>query len=124
MALTAYVASEARRLFTATNQQLNGKSHTSHCMGFAGSKAYWLASATFRRGATQAGCTIQLSNDSNKGLIGTPGNHNMNPNSQGSCMTEQIILCSRSKGIQYNYPITCSLLCSIGSHLEASKAGQ
>ena len=35
---------------------------------------------------------IDQSNDSNKGLMWTPGHHNMNPKSQGSCMTEQIIL--------------------------------
>ena len=83
---------------------------TTHYMGIAGSNAYWLACATFRRGAYQAGCTIQLSNDSNKGLMGTPGHHNMNPNSQGSCMTEQIILCSRSKGITLRASIILSYM--------------
>ena len=61
VALTACVASEARRLFTAATQQLNGKvarcrGATIHCMGIAGPNAYWLACATFRRGASQAGC--------------------------------------------------------------------
>ena len=81
-------------------QVAHGKGANNHCMDILDPPHTGSHVATFRRIVSQAGCMIQLtndrSNDSNKGVLWTPGNHNMNPKSQGPCMTEQIILCSRS----------------------------
>ena len=76
VALTACVASEARRLFTAANQERlneftrtlqlngpNGKGANIHCMDILDPMHTGAHAATFRRGASQAGCTIQLTND-------------------------------------------------------------